>query len=194
MLYSKVSYQHMRVSIQSFSDDIYVADYTEQTKTSTIKRSVELFSPSHPTDIDYFEIKNTPKLDIEGIVFDNFSFVRSDGSPKSQCEAVFFPKLTVDNSWILFCELKYSTKPLNNSSNLRKAIKQLIKTRYYYIQDGIIDSTNLSYLIASLPQQSEPFTNFSISQTFLTKLKRKRSIILRMRNSVEIIDNKTIQV
>lgn len=192
--YIQTSYIHQYNTIQSFNDDIFVADYTEQTKTLPVKRSVEFSSPNLPAGIDYFSIKNTPKLNIDGIDFDNTSFVYSNGNSKSQCEAVFFPSSSNIDSWVLFCELKYSYRPLNNVNNLRKAIKQLFKTRYYYLQDGVIGNSNTSYLIASLPMQSEPFTNFSIPPSFLTKLKSSRNIVLRMRNIVEIKDGKIIYV
>lgn len=190
----QTNYIHQYNTIKNFSDDLYIADYTEQTKALPLKRSVEFFSPNNPTDITYFSVINTPKIIIDGIEFNNSSFVCGNGNPKTQCESVVFPTVSNFESWILFCELKYSSKPSNNSNNLKKAIKQLYKTRYYYIQSNIISLTNTCYLIASLPIQSEPFANFSISQPILTKLKRNKNIILRLKNKVEIIDDKLIQV
>lgn len=189
-----VSYIHQYNTIQNFANDIFVADYTEQTKFLPIKKSVEFFSANPPIDIDYFSIKNAPKMIVGGIKFNNSSFVYCNGKAKSQCEAVFFPSLSTLHSWILFCELKYSSKPLNNTNNLKKAIKQLFKTHYYYTQDAIITKTNPCYLIASLPMQSEPFANFSISPSFLIKLKSTRNIVLRMKNIVEIKNEKILQV
>lgn len=186
-------YNHQFQNKQNFTDSIYIADYTEQTKTLLIKRSVEFFSPNSPLDIKYFSILNHSKLSIDGIKFDNNSFVRN-GKTLSQCEAVFFPSVSTVNSWVLFCELKYSGNAYFNNTNLPKALKQLIRTRYYYIQSGIITKTNICYLIGSLPKQSEPFKNFSISPNKLANLKRKRNIILRFQNSVEIIDAVTINV
>lgn len=187
-------YIHQYNVIENFIDNIYTADYTEQTKTLPIKRSVEFFSPVPPIDINYFTVINDTKLPIDGIEFDNTSFVWANGNPKTQCEAVFFPTNSNSNSWVLFCELKYSSRPSRNANNLRKAIKQLYKTRYYYIQNSIIDLSNNCYLIASLPLQSEPFINFSIPQPMLIKLKRKKNIILRLQNKVEIIDSENILV
>jgi hypothetical protein len=190
----QTNFPHHILTLSTFTDDCFVADYTEQTRALATKRGVEFFSPTSPTDIDFFSIINSPKISIDGIAFNNSSFINSSGSPKSQCESVFFPTTSNSNSWILFCELKYSNKPINNSNNLKKAIDQLYKTRYYYVQAGIILSTNCAYLIASLPMQSEPFANFSISQPLLTRLKRKRNIILRLKNKVEIIDDSTLIV
>lgn len=188
------NYIHQFNTIKNFNDDLYIADYTEQTKTLPVKRSVEFFSPNSPTDITFFSVINTPKIIVDGIEFNNSSFVCGNGNPRTQCEAVVFPTVSHSDSWVLFCELKYSSKPSNNSNNLKKAIKQLYKTRYYYVQSNVISLTNNCYLIASLPLQSEPFPNFSISQPILTKLKRNKNIILRLKNNVEIIDNKLLKV
>ena len=190
----KTIYPHQFLLIQTFNNNVFVADYTEQTKTHSLKRNVEFFSPIPPTDIDYFSIINSPKLHIDAIKFNNSSFVYGNGNPKSQCEATVFPNSSSTNSWILFCELKYSSKPINNRNNLIKAIKQLFKTRYYYIQEGVINKTNTCYLIASLPLQAEPFANFSIPPTMLAKLKVSRNIILRLKNTIEIKDDKVIYV
>ncbi len=184
----KQNFIHQYDNIKIFSNNIYIADYTEKTKGTPITRDVEFFSPTPPTDIDYFSIINPKSVEISGIKFDNRSFVYSNGNSKSQCEAVFFPSKSKNNSWILFCELKYSNRPVNNENNLRKALKQLFKTRYYYVQTNIITDSNTCYLIASLPMQSEPFPNFSLTQSCLTDLKVKRNIILRLKNSVEILD------
>lgn len=188
------AYTNQYSLINKFVDSIYVTDYTEQTKVLTVKRSVEFFSPTPPLDITYFSILNTLKLPVDGIKFDNSSFVCGNGLPKSQCEAVFFPSVSSSDSWILFCELKYSSKPAKNTNNLKKAISQLYKTHYYYIQASVITLTNSCYLVASLPLQSEPFANFSVPPALLTKLKRTRNIILRLKNSVEIIDSKILAI
>lgn len=190
----RLKFLHQYNKIQNFTNNIYVADYTEKTKNLPVKRSVEFFSPKPPTDNEYFTINNPSSLSIDGIEFDNNSFVYSAGNPKSQCEAVFFPSTSSSTSWVLLCELKYSPRPRYNEVNLRKAIKQLIKTRYNYKQTNVFTSTNTLYLIASLPQQREPFANFSLTARELLDLKRKRNIIMRFKNSVDVVDSDTIVV
>ncbi|MHA3789961.1 hypothetical protein ACX0HA_17270 [Flavobacterium hauense] len=189
-----IHFNHHLNGVKNFTDDIHVADYTEITKDQPVRRSVEFFSPIKPVDIETFFIKNPSALSVDGFEFNNQSFVCGNGNSRSQCEGVIFPTATTVDSWILFCELKYSLKPARNANNLRKAIKQLYKTRYYYFQKNIISLTNTAYLIGSIPPQSEPFSNFAISQADLTKLKRMRNIILRLKNSVEIVNDKTINV
>lgn len=190
----QTKFNHQYCAIQSFNNDVYVADYTEQTKTHTIKKSVEFFSPNSPTDIDSFLIKNDKNLSIDGIKFDNSSFVRGNGTPKTQCEAVFFPTTSESDSWALFCELKYSSLQRWNEQNLKKALKQLFRTRYYYVQENIINLSNTTYLIASLPKQPEPFRNFTLHPSFLLRLKKRRNIILRLQNQIGILNDKLITV
>lgn len=195
----------IRTNIQTFfphhlnnylttSNSIYVADYTEQTKLVNIKRAIELFEASPPKDIDYFTVNNPHKLEIDGIPFDNNSFTRADGESLSQCECVIYPHSSNNKPWILFLELKYSCNPKNNKNNLNKARKQLFKTQYYYKSQGVFNKTNTCYLLASLPMQCPPFTNMSLTQPYLSAMKRKHNIVIRFQNSVEIIDDKTIKV
>lgn len=174
--------------------NLYVADYTEQTKQQAIKRATELFDGSPPNDIDYFTVENPLRVEIDGIPFDNGSFTRRDGSSLSQCECAIYPHNNIDDAWILFLELKYSNNEKNNRENLNKARKQLFKTRYYYKSKGIINKTNTCYLLASIPVQRPPFANISLSQPYLLAMKKKHNIVIRFQNSVEIKDYKIIKV
>jgi hypothetical protein len=170
---------------------LYLSDYTNKTKHA---REVEIFETNPPDDIDFFELKNENNIVISFIKFDNSSFIRLNGTPLSQCECVVFPDSTNNNSWIFFAELKYSSNPYWNDNHLRKAIKQLYKTRYYYFDKAIFSKTNTCYLLASLPMQAEPFVQTVISQNDLLRLKRKHNIVLRLQNHAEIQNDRTINV
>ena len=174
-------------------NSIYVADYTEQTKLAVIKRATEL-SVSPPSNIDYSTVNNPCNLEMDGIPFDNNSFTRPDGSSLSQCECVIYPHSSNDESWILFLELKYSCKPENNENNLNKARKQLFKTQDYYRSQGVFNKNNTCYLLASLPMQRPPFAHISLTQPYLSEMKKRYNMVIRFQNSVEIIDGKIIKV
>lgn len=176
------------------SNSLYVADYTEQTKHSPIKRAIELIDTSPPSNIDYFTVNNPCNLKMDGIPFDNNSFTRPDGSTLSQCECVIYPHNSNGNSWILFLELKYSYKTENNRNNLNKARRQLFKTQYYYKSRGIFNKNNTCYLLASLPMQHPPFANISLTHNYLLRMKKKHNVVIRFQNSVEIIDDEKIKV
>ena len=170
---------------------LYLADYTNQTHNA---RGVKIFESTPPTDIDSFELKNDISLLNGYISFDNSSFTRHDGSALSQCECVVFPNSSNAESWIFFAELKYSNNPYNNGNNIMKAIKQLYKTRTYYLNKGIFSKTNPCYLLASLPMQAEPFAQTVISPMDLQRLKSKHNVILRLQNHAEIQNDKIIDV
>ena len=173
-------------------NSIYVADYTQQTKS---KNGVTLFDGTIPLDINYYFTVNNPKsIKIDSIRFDNQSFFKPNGDIASQCECVTYPNSSNDESWILFLELKYSSKKKNNKKNLNKARKQLFKTQYYYKSKGVFGNSNTCYLLASLPMQSTPFANFSLGPPYLLGMKKKHNVIIRFQNSVEIIDSKMLKV
>lgn len=183
---------HHFKNYRCFDDDVFIVDYTNQTQTSQIKRSVECFCKIPPSEINYFSVRNKKKIKVDVIIFDNSSFILKKGLYRSQCEAVVFPSLSNTESWILFCELKYNDTPKRNREHLNKAFKQLYRTRYYYIQNEIFSNSNISYLIASLPKQREPFPHFLLPPQILSKLKKKRNIILDMKNTVEIVNSNSI--
>lgn len=176
------------------SNTLYVADYTEQTKNQPVKRGTELFDKNPPADISYFTVSNPNSLEVDGIPFDNSSFVKPDGHIASQCECVIYPHSSNVNSWICFIELKYSDKIDNNLKNLNKARLQLFRTRYHYLAKRVFDKTNTCYLLASLPLQSPPFANMILSPAYLLQMKRKHNLVIRFQNSVEIVDDTQITV
>ena len=181
-------------SCTTTSNSLYVADYTEETKNKPIKRGTELFVASPPSDINYFTVNNSCNLKIDGIPFDNNSFIYTNGNTASQCECVIYPNNSNKDSWILFLELKYSYKKKNNKHNLNKARKQLFKTQYYYKSQGVFNKNNTCYLLASLPMQRPPFAHISLTQPYLSAMKKRHNVVIRFQNSVEIIDDKKINV
>ena len=181
-------------SCTTTSNSLYVADYTEETKNKPIKRGTELFVASPPSDINYFTVNNSCNLKIDGIPFDNNSFIYTNGNTASQCECVIYPNNSNKDSWILFLELKYSYKKKNNKHNLNKARKQLFKTQYDYKSQGVFNKNNTCYLLASLPMQRPPFAHISLTQPYLSAMKKRHNVVIRFQNSVEIIDDKKINV
>lgn len=190
----QTSFPHHLNSCTTTSSSLYVADYTEETKNDPIKRGTELFVASPPSDINYFTINNSCNLKIDGIPFDSNSFIYTNGNTASQCECVIYPHSSNNESWILFLELKYSNKKKNNKHNLNKARKQLFKTQDYYRSQGVFNKNNTCYLLASLPMQTPPFANSSFPPNYLSAMKKKHNVIIRFQNSVEIIDDKKINV
>lgn len=178
-----IHFPHQYLKYKFSNKDLFVADYTNQTNHT---RGVEIFEETSPNDIEYLSILNTLSVETGFIDYDNSSFTYGNNVARSQCECVMFPNESTNNSWILFCELKYSSNNVNNQKNINKAIKQLYRTRYYYFQKNIIEKTNTSYLVVALPKQRVPFPNYSFPPGFLQNFKRKRNIVWKFDNKIEI--------
>lgn len=177
------AYPHHGIS--TYSSDLYIADYTKQTASV---RCVESFV-TKPTDIESFYISNPSKVSFENSIFDKYSFLDAEGKSQTQCECVCFP--SVNQGWVLFLELKYC-KYENAVKNLNKAKKQLFATMDYFKSKGIVSSSQLCYLVASLPQQSNfPFEGFIMTPNEITELKKKNVIFIGI-NDLRIISDTKI--
>ncbi|MDR0971235.1 MAG: hypothetical protein LBM25_02495 [Bacteroidales bacterium] len=174
--------------INNHNKDLYIADYSEQTKTTYRKKGVKL-SDNKPNDIESFHIKNDKNLSFSSIILDKKDLIDREGNPQKHCECALFPYLENPNNWILFVELKYSYSK-NIDNKIREAEEQLFSTYNYFKENEIINNKKLSYLIISFPKKQPPFTNFIESPSNIIKNKRKKNIILRYTNSIKI-DNTT---
>ena len=185
MIKTKIEEVFPEHKINTCLQDIYIADYTEQTRDEAIKRSVEI-QTELPADIESFCLHNPLPIEINAVIFDNESFVDEDGRTQTQCECVTFPSDATDASWILFLELKYC-KRKNAANNLPKAINQLLATHSYYKNKEIVTIKNTSYLIAGFPKILKvPFRNSTLTPALLTDLKNDENIILRIVNEATI--------
>ena len=185
MIKTKIKEVFPEHEIKAYAQDIYIADYTNQTKDEEIKRSVEIHTEL-PADIELFCFHNPSPIEISSVIFDNFSFVDEDGKTQTQCECVTFPSVATNSSWILFLELKYCERK-NAVNNLPKAKDQLLATYSYYKSKGIITKKNTSYLIAGFPKLINiPFRNSTLTPALLTDLKRNENIILKIANEATI--------
>lgn len=157
---------------------IYVADHSLATQGD---RNVELVDDPSQVSIEHFTLNNPPGVTITGLPFSQKSFRRADGQFASQCECVIYPKEGDEESWICFVELKYREKSTKNRRNLMKARRQLLRTQ-------------ACYLFASLPKQTEPFLHFTLTQSYLTDLKRRFNIVLGFKNSAEVLNHTMLRV
>lgn len=185
MIKTKIKEVFPEHEIKAYAQDIYIADYTDQTKDEEIKRSVEI-QTELPADIEFFCLHNPSPIKIDSVIFDNYSFVDEDGKTQTQCECVTFPSVATNSSWILFLELKYCERK-NAVNNLPKAKDQLLATYSYYKSKGIITKKNTSYLIAGFPKLiNVPFRNSTLTPALLTDLKTNENIILKIANEATI--------
>jgi len=189
----KIHYPHLVVN--DYNSDIYLADYTEQTKNNAIKRGVEI-STDKPKDIKSFFIKNGKSISYSAILFDNKSFVdETTGNTLSQCECVCFCSAEFSKGpWVLFLELKYcDIHSKYQVENMDKAKSQLADTYKYYKQKGIINNKQQCYLIVSFPFFRTPFPNFANTQTDVKKMKLNK-VIFRGVNELKIKNEFKLEV
>ena len=185
MIKTKIKEVFPEHEIKAYAQDIYIADYTDQTKDEEIKRSVEIHTEL-PADIESFCLHNPLPIEINVVSLDRKSFVDEDGESQTQCECVTFPSVANNSSWILFLELKYCERK-NAVNNLPKAKDQLLATYSYYKSKGIITKKNTSYLIAAFPKlTSVPFNYFTLTPKYLLDLKTNENIILKIANEATI--------
>lgn len=105
---TKINTQYPHHVIEDYCSDIYISDYTEQTKNDPAKKGVEITSIK-PADIESFLVKNNKSVPFSSIRFDNKSFVdETTGKTLSQCECICFSAAEYNKGpWILLLELKY---------------------------------------------------------------------------------------
>lgn len=193
MIKTKIEEVFPEHEIKVYAQDIYIADYTEQTKDEVIKRSVEI-QTELPSGIEPFCLHNPLPIKIDSVIFANDSFLDEEGRTQTQCECVTFPSNATDSSWILFLELKYC-KRKNAVNNLPKAIDQLRTTHSYYKNKGIVTIKNTSYLIAAFPKLiSVPFRNSTLTPPLLANLKRNENIVLSIANEATIASSEILLV
>jgi len=173
--------------------NIYIADYTEQTRLLPVKRGVECHV-SKPTDIEFFTVKNPNCVEVVFAPFDNSTFVDPiSRTPLTQCECVLFPTPSIADSWVLFLELKYN-EPKNNSKNIKKAKGQVVETLKYYWDKGIVTRTNKIFLVVSIPKDSIPFKGFTVTMAESTALKRVYNATIYGALEVEVESNTILKV
>ena len=192
---TKVESHFPHHTVSDFNSDIYIADYTEQTKNDTTKKGLEI-SITKPTDIRSFLIRNGKSILFHAVLFDKNSFVNvTTGSSLTHCESTCFSSAEYDRGpWILFLELKYCQPHSKHQKvNIEKAKSQLVDTYKHYKDQGIINNKQQCYLVVSFPFFSIPFPNFLTTQAEVKKMKFKR-VIFRGVNELKIKNEYKLEV
>lgn len=184
---TKINIQYPHHVIEDHCTDIYISDYTNQTKNELEKKGVEIASIK-PTDIESFLVKDSKSVSFSSIKFNNKSFIdETTGNTLSQCECICFSNAEYEKGpWILLLELKYcSSNSKYQEANMEVAKKQLTDTYNYYKQNGMINSKQQCYLVVSFPFFQPPFPNFINTQLDVKKMKLKK-VIFRGVNELKI--------
>lgn len=180
--------------VQSIDTDLYIVDYTEQTKSTSDKRGVELHT-SDPSDIEALHMHNPKEISFQVANLEGgenkIKLAALEGELPSLCEAVCFtnqPEESEKKKWVLLTELKYCKKE-NAPKNVRKAFKQLESSYSFLVKHHLLStSENRIYLVISLPKQSNtPFESFAFSPAKLLELKKEKKYMVRGTNDVGIV-------
>lgn len=184
---TKINTQFPHLVIEDHCSDIYISDYTEQTKNAPVKKGVEI-TAIKPIDIKSFFVKNNKSITFSSIKFDNKSFVdETTGLTLPQCECVCFSAAEYSKGpWVLFLELKYcSTCSRYQKESMEDAKKQLLATYDYYKEKGIFNNKQQCYLVVSFLNFQNPFPNFMTTQSEVKKMKLNK-VIFRGVNELKI--------
>lgn len=184
MIKTKIKAIYPHHQITDYEKDIFVIDYTEQTKKAIVKRGVEIHTIS-PIDIEMFSLYNPNYLQLGTVIYNNQSFIDIFGHTQSQCECVIFPYDANEYSWILFIELKYCNDK-KKRKRLNEAKNQLFATYEHFKSNNITTEKQWKYLVVSLPKLNcVPFESF-ISSPGEKLAWRKDKIIFKGINEVYV--------
>lgn len=184
--------------ISRFSSDLYIADYTEYSKTNEAPSVGVCMSVVKPP-IEAFYLKNKNEITFDTINFEeNKSVFRNkSGRTVQQCECMCLSSKAKNKGWLFLLELKYCREK-NVATNAKYALEQLEHT-YFFLRDekNIIDrAKHRVYWIISVPDHSNkaPFDAFILSQEQKLDYKLNLGIIILGENEVEILNEGYIRV
>lgn len=162
------------------SKNIYIADFTQRTKTLTQKRGVEFLDqqPADPVDptkeMHYLFVDNPKAVSIACNVFDDNQFIDNTNHKLKHGECCFFPTKNDGRSWFSIVEIKDLEKPSN--INYYYAEIREKRDRMLDIFRNDVGITQTIYFILSFPMQqgkkNVPFNDTIFSD--YVELKRKK--------------------
>ena len=170
--------------------DIWVADYTEQTKGfPKCERKGVTIQEMPFVDIAAFHLQNPSCMEILAVNFECNKGFFPEGV--QDCECMFRPK-NVGKGWLLLCELKYC-KYDNIATNADKAYSQLIDTWKLLDGKGFYDRKHCKvFLNISVPEHEydlSPFLGFVGNQDEQLTYRKKYKLHLLGVNSVLVVSS-----
>lgn len=159
--------------VQSSAAELYVADFTERTRSA---RKIEIHNtlpktPDGDKDMDCLLISNPKELSIDYSIFNDHQFKDDEKKDIQHCECCLFPTINHDSSWLAFVEIK-DCKVKNISDYKNKVKEQIISTVQLFKGSQIIGKQPI-YGIISFPR------------------KRKLSLIKQYLKTIQNINNCT---
>jgi len=203
---SKTKIERTFNNVRTFSSDVWIADYTEQSRIrglrmtakekSALKTGVHIQDAAFG-DINAFHLHNGDNVPFMAVNFEENKSFFPDGN--KDCECMFRAK-GVKHGWLLLCELKYCLdKAKNVLDNGDTAIKQLESTWKLLaeLKPSLFDVKHChSFLNVSFPNgnTSVPFGSFQLTQDFVLDLRKKSKVTLLGANDVIVVSNGMLKV
>lgn len=180
----------------SYSSDVWVADYTEQARKKSVGLSKEqkssLKTGVHIQDFEFddiaaFHLTNNRNIEIVGVNFEKHKSFFPSGT--RDCECMFRAK-EVKKGWVLLCELKYCLdKPKNRDDNASSAYKQLSNTWELLKEKVRFEKQGKVYFNLSFPEHKDafPFSSFVNSQSDQLDTKASKGVVCLGLNNLLIM-------
>ena len=178
--------------VRSFAGDVWVADYTEQTRYKPEEdRKAVVISEADLGDIGTFHLQNDYGVAFWGVNFEENKDFFPEGV--QDCECMFKAKNVTKGGWLLLCELKYNLdKDPNNEQNAEKAYSQLKDTWNLLKERHLFNSRKChTYLNIAMPSHEAgkaPFSAFLVPQDEQLKWIKKNKIHLMGYNEILIVN------
>ena len=141
------------------AETIYVADFTERTKSNR-KVEIHMSLPSVPDgdeNMDCLKLNNKQPISLDFSMFEDQQFKDEEGKDISHCECCFFPTLNDERSFVAFVEIK-DCKAKNVATYKDKMKEQILSTVHLFRSSGIIDKQKV-YGILSFPRKKKMLFN-----------------------------------
>lgn len=164
--------------VEEFDGDVWVADYTEDTKRKPkeYRKGVVISRQPFSDGMESFHLLNKNAQTYYGVNFEENKNFFPKG--RKDCECMFKCKDDGGAGWLLLCELKYGLdKELNNRKNARKASLQLEDTFELLKEKHIVNPQKCQcFLNISMPRHKAklPFTAFVFSPEDIIQLNREK--------------------
>lgn len=189
-------YHSETVFLQVNHRDIYVADFTERTKLSPKKRSVEITNYNQQTPdgsalMDSLVIRNSNNLLIEFSLLHDTLYTSCIVANNEHCEGCFYND-DVNRNWVVFFELK-DCLPKNVDNHREKAIRQIINVVDDFRGHSLITGLKL-FGIVSCPRKKVAFNDTIVGDMFEARnFKRITGITLYGSNEIFVMDENNIR-
>ena len=166
-------------------ENIFIVDM----KGATGAGGIEVYDAEQ--ECESLLLRNPDHTPVRLVAFEENAFVVRRGYFAKQCECVVHPETALENSWMLFIEMKYAQNEyiVERDEWHKKAVEQIRSTVNFLKQKGAISFEKKLNAIVSFPKLSA-FSSW-LTQYIQNELEPD-NIIARCTNTAMVIDNQIL--